>query len=88
MSIIFVDGFDKYEWEGITETTSVYKVQCKTWKVAQNLAGDFRNCNPIQENFNAPFCLRLLPAYRTEATKEFRNLVAEKVRYLRKIGLM
>lgn len=65
-------------------TTSVYKVQCKSYTVAKELAGDFRNVTRIDEYSQPPFCLRLLPAYRTNSVQAFRNAVAAELRLRRK----
>ena len=65
-------------------TSSVYKVQCKTYTVAKELAGDFRNVTRIDEYSQPPFCLRLLPAYRTEQVQAFRNAVATELKLRRK----
>ena len=65
-------------------TSSVYKVQCKSYNVAKELAGDFRNVSGINECFKPPFCLRLLPSYRTESVQSFRNAVAAELKLRRK----
>jgi hypothetical protein len=65
-------------------TTSVYKVQCKSYTVAKELTGDFRNVSGIEEYIKPPFCLRLLPAYRTESVQAFRNAVAAELRLRRR----
>ena len=65
-------------------TSSVYKVQCKTFTVAKELTGDFRNVSRINECYKPPFCLRLLPAYRTESVQAFRNAVAAELKLRRK----
>ncbi len=62
---------------------SVYKTQCKTFKVAQELTGNNSNVSSFKGAFKPPFCLRTLPAYRTKDIQRFRNSVAKQVKLMR-----
>ena len=69
---------------------TVYNVQCKTFTVAREIAGDFRNVTALDDTtfFQPPFCLRMLPPYRTPPVTAFRKEVADRVRELRKVGVL
>jgi len=56
---------------------SLYIAKCKTYKLAKEIANDYRSCSRGDETFNPPFCLRLLKPYRTERIQAFRNRVAK-----------
>jgi len=59
---------------------SVYKAQCKSFKLAQELTGITGNTSRGFASFKPPFCLRVLRGYRTTEMVEFRNLVATKLK--------
>lgn len=51
-----------------------------TWRVACEIAGDFRNAIRGEEIARPPHCLRLRPAYRTPEIIAFRARVAGEAR--------
>jgi hypothetical protein len=57
--------------------TSVYKTQCKTFKIAQELAGVSSNVSSINDSLKPPYCLRVVKEYRTAAMQQFRDNVAK-----------
>lgn len=59
---------------------SVYKAQCKTSKVAQELAGNFSNVSSINDSLKPPYCLRVLKEYRTIEMQQFRDNVAQQIK--------
>lgn len=64
--------------------TPLYLAQVYTYRIAAKLAGDFRNVTTMEEVYQAPFCLRLRPAYRTPAAQAFRDTVAKEARHTRR----
>jgi hypothetical protein len=56
---------------------SVYKAQCKTWLIAQKLAGKFGSVSLINNSLKPPYCLRVVKDYRTAAMQQFRDDVAQ-----------
>ena len=60
--------------------TSVYKTQCKTWLIAQKLAGVFNNVSSINDCLKPPNCLRVAKKYRTAAIQQFRDDVAKTIK--------
>jgi hypothetical protein len=63
---------------------SLYKVQCYTYSLAKELAGDKRNVSLLGEQGNPPFCLRMVKEHRTPKAQAFRDQVASVVRENRK----
>lgn len=59
---------------------SVYKAQCKTSKVARELAGNFSNVSSINDSLKPPYCLRVLKEYRTIEMQQFRDNVAQQIK--------
>ena len=47
--------------------SAVYKAQCKTFLIAQKLAGQFNNASSINDSLKPPYCLRVVKEYRTAA---------------------
>jgi len=60
--------------------TSVYKAQCKTWIIAQKLAGVTGNVSSINDSLKPPYCLRVVKEYRTAAIQQFRDDVAKTIK--------
>jgi hypothetical protein len=80
----------KKEWPGyyqncidkdIFNMSAVYKAQCKTSLIAQQLAGQFNNVSSINSSLKPPFCLRVVKKYRTIEMQQFRDSVAKIARY-------
>ena len=63
--------------------SAVYKVQCKTFKIAQKLAGQFNNVSSINDILKPPYCLRVVKKYRTIETQQFRDTVAQNIKLKR-----
>ena len=61
--------------------TSAYKAQCKTFKIAQDLASQFNNVSSINDSLKPPYCLRVVKKYRTAEMQQFRDSVAKIARY-------
>lgn len=61
--------------------SAVYKTQCKTFLIAQELAGQFNNMSSINDSLKPPYCLRVVKEYRTAAMQHFRDSVAKIARY-------
>ena len=59
---------------------SVYKAQCKTSKVARELANKFSNVSSINDSLKPPYCLRVVKKYRTAAIQQFRDNVAQYIK--------
>ena len=59
---------------------SVYKAQCKTFKIAQDLAAQFNNVSSINNSLKPPYCLRVVKEYRTIEMKQFRDSVAQYIK--------
>ena len=59
---------------------SVYKTQCKTFKIAQKLAGQFNNISSINDSLKPPYCLRVVKEYRTIEMQQFRDTVAKNIK--------
>lgn len=59
---------------------SVYKVHCKTFKIAQELAGQFNNVSPFNDHVKPPYCLRVVKKYRTTTMQQFRDSVAQQIK--------
>ena len=70
------------------DRSAVYITQCKTFKVAQELANDHRTVTTGNVSHNAPFCLRLVPAHRDDYARSFRDMVAAETRRRRSGGLI
>lgn len=64
----------------IFNMNSVYIAQCKTFKIAQELAGQFNNVSSINASLKSPYCLRVLKEYRTAAMQQFRDIVAQNIK--------
>ena len=56
---------------------AVYKAQCKTSKIACELAGNFSNVSSINDSLKPPYCLRVVKEYRTAKMQNFRDNVAQ-----------
>jgi hypothetical protein len=56
---------------------SVYKTQCKTFKIAQELAGVSSNVSSINDCLKPPYCLRVVKENRTIEMQNFRDNVAK-----------
>ena len=63
---------------------SIYSAQCLTFAIAQNLTGIYSRVTSGNASFAKPYCLRLVPAYRTAETQAFRDSVARAARLIRK----
>jgi hypothetical protein len=61
-------------------SSAVYKTQCKTFLIAQELAGQFNNMSSINDSLNPPYCLRVLKKYRTVEMQQFRDNVAQYIK--------
>ena len=59
---------------------SLYKTQCKTFKIAQYLAGVHGNVSSINDGLKPPYCLRLVKEYRTLDVQNFRDQVARYIK--------
>ena len=59
---------------------SIYKAQCKTFKVARELAGKFSNVSSINDSLKPPYCLRIVKDYRTIEIQQFRDNVAQQIK--------
>jgi len=59
---------------------SVYKIQCKTSKIARELANKFSNVSSINDSLKPPYCLRVVKEYRTAAMQQFRDNVAQQIK--------
>ena len=59
---------------------SVYKAQCKTSKIAHELAGNFSNISSIKDSLKPPYCLRVVKEYRTIEMQQFRDNVAQYIK--------
>lgn len=59
---------------------SVYKAQCKTSKIARELAGNFSNVSSINDSLKPPYCLRVVKQYRTAEMQHFRDNVAQYIK--------
>jgi hypothetical protein len=60
--------------------TSVYKAQCKTFKIAQELASVSSNVSSINDCLKPPWCLRVVKEYRTIEMQQFRDTVAQYIK--------
>ena len=65
----------------IFNMSAVYKTQCKTFKIAQDLAAQFNNVSSINDILKPPYCLRVVKEYRTIEIQKFRDNVAKIARY-------
>tara|TARA_R110000868_G_scaffold1867_1_gene14842 strand:+ start:688 stop:906 length:219 start_codon:yes stop_codon:yes gene_type:complete len=65
----------------IFNMSAVYKTQCKTFLIAQKLAGQFSNVSSINDSLKPPYCLRVVKEYRTATMQHFRDSVAKIARY-------
>ena len=63
---------------------SIYSAQCITFAIAQNLTGIYSRVTSGNASFSKPYCLRLVPVYRTAAVQAFRDSVARATRLIRK----
>lgn len=61
-------------------SSAVYKAQCKTFLIAQKLAGQFNNASSINDSLKPPFCLRVVKQYRTVEMQQFRDYVAQYIK--------
>lgn len=61
--------------------SAVYKTQCKTFLIAQELAGQLNNVSSINGSLSPPYCLRVVKEYRTAEMQHFRDSVAKIARY-------
>ena len=61
-------------------SSAVYKVHCKTFKIAQELAGQFNNVSSINDRLKPPYCLRVVKKYRTTTMQQFRDAVAKTIK--------
>jgi hypothetical protein len=61
-------------------SSAVYKTQCKTFLIAQELAGQFNNVSSINDSLKPPYCLRVVKKYRTAAMQQFRDIVAQNIK--------
>ena len=59
---------------------ALYKTQCKTFKIAQDLAGQFNNASSINDSLKPPYCLRVVKEYRTIEMQQFRDIVAQQIK--------
>ena len=59
---------------------SVYKAQCKTWLIAQKLAGVTGNVSSINDSLKPPYCLRVVKEHRNIAAQNFRDQVARYIK--------
>ena len=64
----------------ISNMSAVYKTQCKTFLIAQKLAGQFNNVSSINDSLKPPYCLRVIKEYRTVETQQFRDNVAQYIK--------
>ena len=64
---------------------SVYKAQCKTSKIARELAGNFSNVSSINDSLKPPYCLRVVKEYRTVEMQQFRDNVAQQIKLKNKL---
>jgi len=62
----------------------IYSAQCLTFAIAQNITGIHSRVTSGNASFSKPYCLRLVPAYRTAETQAFRDTVARATRLIRK----
>ena len=62
---------------------STYKAQCITFGIAQRITGNLARVTRGNVAFGKPFCLRLVPEYRTQDVQAFRNIVARATRQAR-----
>ena len=62
---------------------STYKAQCITFGIAQRITGNLSRVTRGNVAFEKPFCLRLVPKYRTQDVKAFRDTVARATRQVR-----
>ena len=69
----------------IFNMSAVYKSQCKTFKIAQKLAGQFNNTSSINDILKPPYCLRVVKEYRTVAIQQFRDNVAQQIKLKEKL---
>ena len=63
---------------------SIYKAQCITFGIAQRISGNLSRVTKGNVAFEKPFCLRLVPEYRTQDVQTFRNTVARETRKARR----
>ena len=66
-----------------TAQSSVYKIHCITFKLAQQITNNAGLTSSIKGALQAPFCLRIVKQYRNQEQQAFRNLVALEVLKLR-----
>jgi hypothetical protein len=59
---------------------SVYKTQCKTFKIAQYLAGVTGNVSSINDSLKPPYCLRVVKEYRNIDVQNFRDQLARYIK--------
>jgi len=59
---------------------SVYKAQCKTSKIARELAGNFSNVSSINDSLKPPYCLRVVKEYRSIEIQQLRDSVAQYIK--------
>lgn len=64
----------------IFNMSAVYKTQCKTFLIAQELAGQFNNVSSINDSLKPPYCLRVVKKYRTIEMQQFRDNVAHQIK--------
>ncbi len=64
----------------IFNMSAIYKTQCKTFLIAQKLAGQFNNVSSINDSLNPPYCLRVVKEYRTIEMQQFRDSVAQQIK--------
>ncbi|TXL13166.1 hypothetical protein BMR05_12620 [Methylococcaceae bacterium HT4] len=65
-------------------SSSVYKVQCKSFKIAQGITEKPGNVSSYQDAFKPPYSLRIVKQHRTKKHLAFRNDVAKAVNAIRK----
>ena len=64
----------------ISNMSAVYKTQCRTFLIAQKLAGQFNNVSSINDSLKPPYYLRVVKQYRTVETQQFRDNVAQYIK--------
>jgi hypothetical protein len=67
-----------YPWR-----TPVYTAQCVSFALAKKLSGHYADVSIMQMHKRRPYCLRVLPAFRTPEIQAFRDEVAAAVKELR-----
>ena len=61
----------------------VYKAQCRTFTLARQMTGNDATATHGSQAEKPPFCLRIVPAYRTARQQTFRDEVARQMRWER-----